>query len=119
MADDQQPQAAADQPVPGKVQPQPADMIRPPATAEAARPAQPEAKEEPRDKAARLRREAAEIEAGLPAPDDTVRVKVEEPHIQFEFGGTVIGNEFVPVHTMRLTEVQQAADAAGVKLTTE
>lgn len=98
----------------GQAVPQPADVIRT-ATAAQAKPAE----EDPRAEAAALRARAAEIEAGLPAPEGTTRVKVESPHSEFSFGGVVIGPEYTPVSDLLLPGVQQAADAAGVKLTTE
>ena len=75
--------------------------------------------EDPRDKAARLRREAAEIEATLPAPENTVRVKVEEPHTEFHFGAVSVGTEYTHVPASYLADFQNAAEAAGVTLTTE
>ena len=121
MADEQAPtqSPAASAPKPAQVQPQAADVVKPPATAAQARPDAPADNEDPRSKAARLRREAAEIEATLTADEGHTRVKVEAPHIQFEFGGTLIGDEFVPVHNTKLADIQEAADAAGVTLTIE
>lgn len=102
-----------------QVTPQPADVVRPPATTAQAAPAAREPEESPADKAARLRREAAEIEASLPAPEGTARVRVEPPHDGLHFGGISVGNEFVPVNVYQLSGLQAAAESAGVKLTTE
>lgn len=99
--------------------PKPADVIRPPATAEQAAPSVLADKESPVERAARLRRELAEAEASLPAPEGTTRVKVEPPHDGLHFGGISVGNEFVPVNTHQLSDLQAAAESAGVKLTTE
>lgn len=116
---DQQPMA----PVPqagGPVQtvPQPASVIRPPATAEETRPAPPSDDSNPLARAAALRREAAAIEeaAGGPA---MINVKVEPPHSEMHFGGLWVGNEFTPVPRTRLAALQQAADDAQVTLVTE
>jgi hypothetical protein len=128
MADQNQPQApvvkdqqpAAPVPQAGGVQqnvPQPTTMIRPPATAEETRPAPP-GTEDPRARAAALRREAAELEASAGGPA-TINVKIEPPHSELHFGGTFVGNDFVPVPRTRLAAIQQAADNAGVTLVTE
>jgi hypothetical protein len=93
-------------------------MIRPPATAEEARPAPPSDDSNPLARAAALRREAAEIEASAGGPP-TINVKVEAPHESILFGGMYVGNDFVPVPRNRLSALQQAADNAGVTLTTE
>jgi hypothetical protein len=107
------------QPDPGQGVPQVQPVIRPPATAAETKPADPGADEQPRDKAARLRREAAAIEATLPRAEGTTRVKVEPPHSELSRGAVVVGNEFVPVSNFQLADFIAAADAAGVKLTIE
>jgi hypothetical protein len=119
---DETPQAPAQQPAQpqqGQAVPQPQAVIRPPATAAQARPAPLPEEESPRAKAARLRREAAEIERSLPQVEGTVRVRVNLPHSEFHFGGVHIGNEFVPVNAALLADVMQAADNSGVELITE
>lgn len=112
MADQTQ---AAPQAQAGQVVPQPVSAIRPPATAAEARPT---GDPDPRAEAAALRRRAAEIEASLGGPA-TINVKIEPPHSELHFGGIYVGNEFVPVPRTRLASLQQAADNAGVTLTTE
>ena len=120
MADEttQAPTQAGQAPAPVQQNvPQPVSVIRPPATAEQARPAPP-GTEDPRARAAALRREAAQIEASLGGPA-TVNVKVGPPHAELHFGGMFVGTEFVPVPAGRLASLQQAANDAGVTLITE
>jgi hypothetical protein len=116
MADDTQ--AGSQAGTPQQAVPQPASVIRPPATAEQARPAPPSDDSDPRARAAALRREAAAIEASLGGPA-TVNVKVGPPHSELHFGGIYVGNDFTPVPMNRLAALQQAADSAGVNLITE
>lgn len=68
---------------------------------------------------ARLRAELSDAEQALPKQPGTVMVKVEEPHSEFHFGGVSLCGDFTPVNALLLPHVQQAADSAGVKLTTE
>jgi hypothetical protein len=94
-------------------------VIRPPATADQTRPAPPPADDSPEGRVARARAELAEAEAALPKQAGMTNVKVEEPHSEFHFGGVSLYGDFGPVNDLLLPHVQQAADAAGVKLTTE
>jgi hypothetical protein len=71
------------------------------------------------EKAARLRAEAAAIELTLPPPPGTVRMKVEDPHASFHFGGTGVGNDWTPVPEALASGLMQAAAEAGVTLTQE
>jgi hypothetical protein len=114
MADEQAASQAGTQAVP-----QAADMIRPPSTAAAARPAPPPADDSPEGRVQRARAELAEAEAALPKQTGVTNVKVEPPHAEFHFGGSSVYSDFGPVNDLLLPHVQQAADAAGVKLTTE
>ena len=97
--------------------PQPASVIRPPATAEQTVPAP--ADDSPEAKVARLRGELAEAEAALPRKPGTVPVKVGPPHSEFHFGGVSVGNDFTPVNESQLASLQQAAARSGVELITE
>jgi hypothetical protein len=94
--------------------PEPVPSIRPPATAQQAA----AAADDPLARAAALRREAAQIEAGLAGPA-VVRVKVAAPHSAMQFGGLYVGPDFTPVPASRLTDLLQAAGRAGVTLITE
>lgn len=114
MADDTQ---AGTQP--GQAVPQPASFIRPPSSADQTRPAPAPADDSPEGRVARARAELAEAEAALPHSPDMVRVKVEPPHTEFHFGGVSLYGDYTSVNALHLPNVQQAADAAGVKLTTE
>jgi hypothetical protein len=99
--------------------PEAVDVIRPPSTADQARPAPAPADDSPEGRVARARAELAEAEAALPRQPGTVNVKVEPPHSEFHFGGISLYGDYTPVSESMLSHVQQAADAAGVKLTTE
>ena len=109
----------ADEPQTGQAVPQPASVIRTPSTAEETRPAPPSDDSNPIARAAALRREAARLEQEAGAGTPTINVKIEPPHSELHFGGTFVGNDFVPVPRSRLAAIQQAADNAGVTLTTE
>jgi hypothetical protein len=102
-----------------QVVPQAASVIRPPATAEQTRPAPPPADDSPEARVQRARAELAEAEAALPKQTGMTNVRVEPPHAEFHFGGSSVYSDFGPVNDLLLPHVQQAADAAGVKLTTE
>lgn len=99
--------------------PQPASVIRPPATAEQTVPAPAPADDSPEAKVARLRGELADAEAALPRRPGTIGVRVEPPHSEFHFGGVVVGNDFTPVNELQVPSLQQAAARSGVELTTE
>ena len=59
-------------------------------------------------------------EAAAPPTDEYVRLKVEPPHVEFAYGGTVVGTEWTPVHSSLAPGVlSAAAGAAGVTLTQE
>lgn len=73
--------------------------------------------EDPRAKAARLRAEAAAIEASLPAGPGTVKVKVAPPHHYFSFGAARLGPEYSEIPAAALAGVMQSAAEAGVTLT--
>jgi len=78
--------------------------------------------EQPDDPAARalaLRAEADKLDASVPAPPGTVRIKVEPPHSEFHFGAAHIGTEFSPVPEGMVPAVMQSAIEAGVTLTPE
>jgi len=77
------------------------------------------ADDDKRDKIASLRAEADELEATLPPPADTERLKVEGPHEAFTFGGTWVGNDWSPVPVHLVAGVMQAASEAGVTITQE
>jgi hypothetical protein len=98
---------------------QAADVIRPPSTADQTRPAPAPADDSPEGRVAAARAALAEAEAALPRQPGTVNVKVEPPHSEFHFGGISLYGDYTPVSESMLSHVQQAADAAGVKLTTE
>jgi hypothetical protein len=117
MADDQAATQAATQA--GQAVPQPASVIRTPSTAEQTRPAPAPAADSPEGRVAAARTVLAEAEAALPWQPGTIGVKVEPPHSEFHFGGVSLYEDFRPVNELMLPHVQQAADAAGVKLTTE
>jgi hypothetical protein len=99
--------------------PQAADMIRPPSTADQTRPAPPPSDDSPEARVQRARAELAEAEAALPRQAGMTNVKVLPPHSEFHFGGSSVYSDFGPVNDLLLPHVQQAADAAGVKLITE
>jgi len=103
----------------GQAVPQPASVVRTPSTAEQTRPAPPGDDSNPLARAAALRREVARLEQAAGEGPATINVKIEPPHSELHFGGTYVGNEFVPVPRSRLSAIQQAADNAGVTLTTE
>jgi len=75
---------------------------------------------DPYGQARLLRAQAAAIEAAAPPTDEYVRLKVEPPHVEFAYGGTVVGTEWTPVHSSLAPGVlSAAAGAAGVTLTQE
>ena len=86
----------------------------------AADPPKAAATADPYGQARLLRAQAAAIEAAAPPTDEYVRLKVEPPHVEFAYGGTVVGTEWTPVHSSLAPGVlSAAAGAAGVTLTQE
>ena len=77
------------------------------------------APEDPAAEAARLRAEAAAIEAALPPSPGTVRVRVEAPHAEFWLGGVGVGTEPTEVPEHLVPALMQSASEAGVTLTQE
>jgi hypothetical protein len=76
--------------------------------------------DDPYGLAARLRAQAAALEAEAPPTDEYVRMKVEPPHTSFGYGGVEIGNEWTAVHVSLAPGVLRAAAAhAGVTVTQE
>ena len=73
--------------------------------------------EDPRARAARLRAEAAAIEASFPAGPGMVKVKVAPPHQFFSFGPASLGPEYSEIPAAALAGVMQSAVEAGVTLT--
>jgi hypothetical protein len=85
------------------------------------KPADPKAApDDPYGLARELRAQAAAIEAAAPPTDEYVRLKVEPPHVEFAYGGVIVGSEWTPVHSSLAPGVlSAAAGAAGVTLTQE
>lgn len=75
----------------------------------------PAAAKDPRDRAAELEAELAQIRvAAVPGP--TVRMRVLPPHDTFTRGSVTVGRDPTPVPAGFLALLQQAADEAGVKI---
>lgn len=75
---------------------------------------------DPYGEARLLRAQAAALEASAPPTDEYVRLKVEPPHVQFSYGGAVIGSDWTAVHASLVPGVlSAAAGAAGVTVTQE
>lgn len=98
--------------------PQAVSSIRPPASAEQARPAAPTDDGDPRAQIQALRAKADALESQMRG-DHTVNVKVEAPHGSLLFGGLWVGSDFTPVPRSRLADLERAAADAGAVLTTE
>jgi hypothetical protein len=69
-------------------------------------------------KAADLERQLAEVRAKA-AGQDTVRLKVEEPHEAFVHGGLVVGTDFTDVPASAVPAMMEGAANSGVTLTQE
>lgn len=75
---------------------------------------------DPFARARALRAEADALEAAAPPTDEYVRLKVEPPHVEFAYGGVVVGTEWTAVHSSLAPGVlSAAAGAAGVTVTQE
>jgi hypothetical protein len=83
----------------------------------AADPPRGSAPEDPYGEARLLRAQAAAIEAAAPPTDEYVRLKTEEPHESFRFGGADVGPEWTPVPARLARSVLRAAEDAGVTVT--
>ena len=79
----------------------------------------PDVNKDKREKIASLRSEADEMEAALPPPPDTERLKVSDPHEAFSFGGTWVGREWTSVAKHLVPGIMQAARESGVTVTQE
>ena len=76
--------------------------------------------EDPYAQARELRAQADALEASAPPTDEYVRLKVEPPHVEFGYGGVVVGTEWTAVHSSLVPGVlSAAAGAAGVTVTQE
>jgi hypothetical protein len=84
------------------------------------KPVDPKAPGDPYAKARELRSQADALEAAAPPTDEYVRLKVEPPHVEFGYGGVVVGTEWTAVHSSLAPGVlSAAAGAAGVTITQE
>jgi hypothetical protein len=72
---------------------------------------------DPYGQAKLLRAQASAIEAAIPADAPYVRMKTEQPHVEFSFGGTVVGADWTLVHASLAPGVLRAAADAGVSVT--
>lgn len=88
-----------------------------------ARSAQPDAPpERPADlssQAADLERQLAEVRAKAAGEQDTVRVKVEEPHAGIIHNGIWVGNDWTEVPAHVVPDMMEGAANSGVVLTQE
>lgn len=98
---------------PSAGQPAPASVPSPPA------PAEPRAaSNEDSGRAVELEAELADLRARAAGPD-TVRLKVEEPHVQFIHGGVKVDDDFTEVPAHSVAALMEAAANSGVTLTQE
>lgn len=75
--------------------------------------------DDPYGLARKLRAQAAALEASAPPTDEYVKLKVEEPHESFGYGGVEVGQDWTPVHVSLAPGVLSAASGAGVTITQE
>ena len=66
---------------------------------------------------AELVRLQAKAQRAAAGPGGTVEVKVEGPHSEMRYGGTVVGSDWTEVPETAVAGLETAAAGAGVKLT--
>jgi len=80
--------------------------------------AEPAADEDLSARAARLESELASVRAQA-AAGETIRLKVEAPHIAFVHNGLEVGEDYTEVPARAVQAMMEAASDSGVKLTQE
>lgn len=83
-----------------------------------AAPAAPAAEEDLSAKAADLEEQLAQVRAQA-AGQDTVRMKVEDPHVAFALGHINIGTEWTEVPNHSVAAIMEGAANSGVTITQE
>lgn len=89
------------------------------AAAAAVPPPEPPPPDDPLARAAELRAQAAALEASVPAPPGTARLKVAAPHAEFRYAGVTVRAEWTQVPANRVTALLLSAAEAGVTLIRE
>jgi hypothetical protein len=93
-------------------------MTEPADVASTAAPAPPAPEEDLSSKAADLEGQLAEVRAQA-AGADTVRMKVEDPHVAFALGHINIGTDWTDVPTHSVAAIMEGAANSGVTITQE
>jgi hypothetical protein len=93
-------------------------MTEPAADASTAAPAPPAPEEDLSAKAADLEEQLAQVRAQA-VGGDTVRMKVEDPHVAFALGHINIGTDWTDVPASSAAAIMEGAANSGVTITQE